>query len=784
MIRRNVGIIFILLLSFLLFLPVFRRGHVPISTDFMAAWYEPFKTSFGSVDGYIGIVHKPVVDDAFRHLYPLRVIAARIMKSGNMPLWNPYNASGTPLLAILHPGYMTPFGIFFLLFSPEAAWTIYILLQPIVLGISMYWYMGNLGVGRRSAIFSAAVLLLSGFAVVRLEYGEFLYVLSGLPVLLGIVECLRKRMSLLLYAIPIVICIMMLSGQPHMNVYILSVFGIYTLIRLPFTRVITVAAWSILGVFLSAFQLLPSLELFSHSTINRHTSTFIFDRFLLPFGHLITIIIPNYFGNQATYNYFGPHDYTETVAYVGSIPVFFAVFAVWKNHSPVVRFFAILTVFSIATTVRWPGAYAFFSLPIPVLSADVPSRIFVLSTFAIAVLSGFGMSAWQSLRWSKAKYWVLGAGLFAAVIMAVTFVLYRLNPPCPPVLPLCHLVSVRTSSIELFGFVLFLIAAVFGFRLPGKVRRVILWIPIGLVIFLGLYNAQKFLPFSPREYVFPEMRVMSALKRESGFGRFISLGSARIRSNLTALYGLYSTEYFDPLHVGRYAELMSFVNMGDKKTGVSRSDVEIVTEATVSADLAFRRDRFLDMAGTNTILSRKRDNLEASTKRWEDEYWRVSTRPTAFPRAYLVTHLVIEPDQDRELAAIFSPKIHLRDTAFVEESIEGWQEGGKNEGTVHIDAYEPSSVTLTVESPTPAFLVLSDTYYPGWRAQVDGVDRTVYRTNYVLRGVVVPEGHHTVVFRYQPSSFIIGGIITLISILVWAAIYCYNRSLNGSVAKW
>lgn len=102
----------ILLILVVLFWPSITRGLIPLPTHYMVSWYEPWKTQY-SVNGVPILAHKPVVDDAFRHLYPLRVVASRMMRGGAVPLWNPYNGAGTPLLAIMHPGYFTPFGIFF-----------------------------------------------------------------------------------------------------------------------------------------------------------------------------------------------------------------------------------------------------------------------------------------------------------------------------------------------------------------------------------------------------------------------------------------------------------------------------------------------------------------------------------------------------------------------------------------------------------------------------------------------------------------------------------------------
>lgn len=153
----------------------------------------------------------------------------------------------------------------------------------------------------------------------------------------------------------------MISGQPHMIVYTLLVFAAYTIIRLGFFDAFYLGGLSVLGIGMSAIQLLPSFELYKLSTINQQTSSFIFDRFLLPISHLLTLIIPNYFGNQATYNYFGPHDYTETIAYVGSIPVSLAILALWKNKThTVVKFFVVVAIIATLSTIRWVGARVLF----------------------------------------------------------------------------------------------------------------------------------------------------------------------------------------------------------------------------------------------------------------------------------------------------------------------------------------------------------------------------------------------------------------------------------------
>lgn len=63
------------------------------------------------------------------------------------------------------------------------------------------------------------------------------------------------------------------------------------------------------------------------------------------------------------------------------------------------------------------------------------------------------------------------------------------------------------------------------------------------------------------------------------------------------------------------------------------------------------------------------------------------------------------------------------------------------------------------------FLVLSDTYYPGWKAYVDGKRSEIYLTNYLVRSVYLKKGEHIVKFIYLPFAFILGVIISFAAML-------------------
>ena len=75
-------------------------------------------------------------------------------------------------------------------------------------------------------------------------------------------------------------------------------------------------------------------------------------------------------------------------------------------------------------------------------------------------------------------------------------------------------------------------------------------------------------------------------------------------------------------------------------------------------------------------------------------------------------------------------------------------------------------------------LFLSDNYYPGWKAYVDNKEVKIYRANYTFRSIYLPKGDHIITFEYDPMSFKIGYIITLLSVIALIIIILNNSNLR------
>ena len=106
----------------------------------------------------------------------------------------------------------------------------------------------------------------------------------------------------------------------------------------------------------------------------------------------------------------------------------------------------------------------------------------------------------------------------------------------------------------------------------------------------------------------------------------------------------------------------------------------------------------------------------------------------------------------------------LRKTLIISDAeIIGFRDRVVN-GNVRPTSQKANSVVLQTDADKDAFLYVSDTYYPGWRAYVDGKRTKIYRANLAFRAVQVPKGKHTVVFKYVPMSFYLGLVLTCIGI--------------------
>ena len=135
----------------------------------------------------------------------------------------------------------------------------------------------------------------------------------------------------------------------------------------------------------------------------------------------------------------------------------------------------------------------------------------------------------------------------------------------------------------------------------------------------------------------------------------------------------------------------------------------------------------------------------------------------ALPRAYVVHQTRLLDDDAAAIQAMADPAFDPARTAILAAGTE-IEETSTGEPTVTVTEYEPQRVTLQASLSAPGYLIVGDTWYPGWQATVDAEAATIERANVHFRAVYLPEGTHTVRFTYKPKAYLIGVGITLLSL--------------------
>lgn len=169
---------------------------------------------------------------------------------------------------------------------------------------------------------------------------------------------------------------------------------------------------------------------------------------------------------------------------------------------------------------------------------------------------------------------------------------------------------------------------------------------------------------------------------------------------------------------------------------------------------------------------RQKDNRK---KVYEFAEARVYENTSYMPRAFLVSSAIVTKPRPAILDLLAWGKLNPRSTVVLEEPFnlplpdEGLQEAPEAPPSrAEVVTYASDRVVVETESGGSAFLVLTDSYYPGWRAYVDGREEKIYRADYLFRAVYLPGGRHRVEFLFQPLSMGLGALITLgtVAILV------------------
>lgn len=705
------------------------------------------------------------------------------LRQVELPLWNPYLFSGVPFVANPQPALFYPPAWLLILLPAAQAIGLLFCLHLWLAGAGMYAWLRSEGADEMGALFGAVVFAFNGAFSVRLYAGHLgvVMTLAWLPAILWAYRTALERerwSAALLGGLPMALAI--LAGHTASFLYVGLVFVAYVLYcafdawrqaQAPLAALkplLLGGVMVLIGLCLAAVQLLPTGELLSLSTRQEATYAFAAD-YSWPPGYLLTLLVPNFFGEPGQIGYWGDGIYVESIFYTGVLPLFLTLALTFRKRAR-----HRLTLFLLALGggglllalgkfgILHRLAYNF--LPF-FRSMRAPGRAGFLFTFAVAASSGLllawlrqnGAEARRILRrWTRGPLpWVV-VSITALVVLAGFFLFAWQRNTDPQVGRLWHVAN--NSALFLLLFIL----AGGLLRLWGTGRlnaRQGTLLAIGLVL-LDLWGFGRYLvrPAAVEESAY--WRIVAEISQADGReGRVLPWGLSVFEQNKGMALGVESVFGYDPLELERYSHFITAVADPQARAYDLLNTRYLVT--TQELDLA-------EEEGTPQLIGQ------------QEGVW-VYERPASLPAAWLVHQVEVREDESI-LERLNDPAFDPQSVALLEQETVCSLSEPAQPGEVQFRRRGNNGIEIELRAAADGILVLSEIFYPGWRATLDGELVPILRADYVLRALCVPAGEHRVVMVYDPPLLKIGLAITGLTLLLISAAAVRATKRSGDTA--
>jgi len=765
--------------------------------------------------------------DLSRFFYPLREFSAAQFLSGKIPLWDPYIQCGNPHLAELQTCVFYPLSLIYLLFPYPQAFNYFIVVHIILAGLFTYILMRDWDYSTHASFFSAAVFMFSGYIISVINLLASLVSVIWLPLVILFYERSLKenwlKNSIITGAF---MTMMFLGGEPvilYSTFFILILFnrigvaerlvlsGVPSLSRDKAEgssarnclersslvlasllqnargyRSIILAFMIFLG--LASFQIVPFLEFVRQSSRN-----------LMDFNEASMWSLPVYALSELFFPYLSESDYIYKdywtrqswllVYYMGIAAIIFAFISL-KFDSTRRRkaVFLILAGGALLSFGRYTPLYYFLYNFLPGFKfSRYPIKFFFMAAFSLAVLAGMGMDyyavrAKEDPAFQRFLKWLMGIGASLSFI----YLLLNLNfsEVCDFLKQMAlnaggdfsvkadrigPLVTTGLHNIKR-GIGFFMVLSVIMFF--GTKKRMGLKLALVFILLLAItdiFTANKnvYQNIGIKEFVRPGATIEFLQKDKSLFRIFDSPATLsqnmfvpekgylesnlalieRVVSNRGVSFGIYDAYGYGSLYNKRHEEVM-----------------DIIVRSKTPDETSL-----LNLLNVKYVISPKNLKINGYKMAKKTEKVNIYENKGFLPRAFLAGKAVVIKNEKAILERLKSRDFKPEKEVILEDDYQlsavsfqlsavSFQEG------VSILKYDPGEVIIEAKIDAPRFLVLSDTWYPGWKAYVDGKLDKIYRADYILRAVYLQKGKHIVRFTYDPFSFKIGCIITFATI--------------------
>jgi uncharacterized membrane protein len=496
-------------------------------------------------------------------------------------------------------------------------------------------------------------------------------------------------------------------------------------------------------------------------------------------GETFTFFVPNYFGfgkmsyqgpetgnqEQKIPTYWGQKPFEDAAPYFGIIVLFFGIVGMIAFRKDVfVQFLIFISLFALILSFGYtlPVLYDLFYYNFPMFNKfRAPSMALALIHFTMPILAGYGISAF--IKWNKedsesgkkiTKYllfssigfFVLGL-LFIAAFQGSYLDAVKSSQSFRLPEQFQSFVWDAMVSDWMINSIILMVACLVAYMFVArKVKFVLMISVLTLLLLIDLWRVgwrpmevpeQKLV-----ENVFPKDDAIDYIKQDKEIYRIADFASQS--PNVAAYYLLQNVNGYHS------AKLRVYQDMLDATSQQSTSNVS---------------NPFMwNLLNVKYILAKQDMGIPPIYKS-NTTGTQVYANPSYLPRAFFVDTLVLANSKEI-LEHLKNSDFNPATTAYIESKINLQNTLTDSLSKANVTKYKNEEINFDLNVSKEKFLVISEVYYPDWKAFLDGKEIEIHKVNYFMRGVVVPEGKHKLELKFESGSFQLGKTLSLSSNLL------------------
>jgi len=733
--------------------------------------------------------------------YAFREFAAASLRAGEgFPLWNPYLFGGMPYVAAMHGDIFYPTFLLRMVLPTDVAMTWGFIIHVFLAGLFTFIFLRALGIGFAGALVGGLAYMLSGniAGLVSPGHDGKLFLSALLPLAMFLVlRGVRDGRRWAWGALAITVGLGVLSPHPQLLQYMLLVCGSFGLFLafadtgsgvmprpVALRRLGASAVAVVLGFAMGAIQYLPVREYVPWSPRALGKAWEEATSYSMPPEEMINVWVPQFSGILD--RYWGDNAIHLHSEYLGVAVILLAALAFARRQEVNRKFLWFFTGVTIVATLWALGRYTpFYRLVYAIVPGTkffrAPSTMLYVISFAVAVLAAFGVE--RAVRRDVSRRFLISWGLVVLAIGAIGAFggLANLGVALADPQQLDRLYAndsaLRVGALRstLFGVLgvtcLFLLST-------GRVGREAGGYLLAGIVAVDLWSVERmYWQFSPpASQTFASDSTIDYVKAQSEPGRVLQFGTPVIgrdpflRGDALMTHRVRTVLGYHGNELGRYQQLaFPEGNIANPNFWKLMNVRYVLTDAESLSVSSIRRvvGPVKNAYGTTVYLYEMTDEHPAA--------W-VSPAIVKAPDAE-VLGTVLDPRFDVHRVALF-------DTSATVAAVQLTSMPEPSAVKARATRFDPGAIDIELDQPAPngSALLVSENYYPGWTALVDGKAANVGRADMTLIGVELPAGARKVELRFVSAPYETGRKTTQIALLL-AALWWGVAGIIGKVRR-